>query len=192
MRFYGAVQVVGHIGNFPDLMAILPTETHTGLIYHETIEIVETSLGLIQIVEALNEHASTDGWWDNADKGLHISSFNDSADGETFYHMRVDLSRDWAKTVFIHWPDGIEPNSTYLDPYWHADGAVLCDHCPEHKHLEWVDFTSYHSRQIPHTLLRDIYDLSGLSPDWKEGRRDLKLYIKASEALEKWADNQLW
>lgn len=184
MRFY--------VHRDPLHFGILPTETHTGVIDTWIVQLLTASLGLIQIVEALFEHASTDGWWLNAAKGIHITSFNDTEDGETIYHMKVDLARDWARGMFAHWPDDIEQNSTCLNWQHFRYKPEYCERCPEHEHLRWVDLTSYRLRPIPHTLLRDIYDLSGLSPDWKVGRRDMKMSSKASDVLKGWVDSQQW
>ena len=156
------------------------------------IDMLETNLGLIQIVEALDEGMSTDGWWLNAAKGIHITTFNDSDTGETLYHARTDVSGDWNYRVFVHWPEDVKQASDCVEWQWHAGKMVYCEHCPKHGHLRWVDFTSYCLRPIPRTLLGDIYDLSGLSPDWKEGRRDLKMSSEASDALNRWADSQQW
>lgn len=173
-------------------IAILPTDTYTGTIVAWITEEARANPGLIQLVEALDEDASTDDWWLNHRRGIHLLSFEGPTSAETLYHARLDFSQDWMKGLFQHWPHGVSQMQALLDWRWQSGNMTACDFCDDHRHLRWIDLTSYRGRPLPHTLLREIYQLTGLSPEWKEGQRDVKMSTEAAEALKEWADSQEW
>lgn len=129
-------------------------------------------------------------------RGFVFKAFEDPTTGHQLVHARIVYPMGNEATYLGHHYASYEPEDLSWDrAIIHDDDLYINPNGPmvvnsEHPYrddMEGVlDFTSYCGRPLPKSVLRWVYEESGLDWDWTEGARDVRLPDHAWDYLAAW------
>lgn len=136
----------------------------------------ETKCKLVLRHPHLEVDCSKDGWWMLPTVGYRFTTFGSGDD--TLFHCRVYAGYA-SRASFAHREaDMIVRYYTEVRDF----GPTLQDH----GYAGWINLTSYHGKELPWKMLKELYQLSGLDWSWKEGKRGQDLSSAAWDRLRRW------